>query len=198
VAKAVDTPKAPVKAAAVTKPSPTKAVSGATVGGPYWVQVGAFKDAETAKRLAARLRQQGLRVEETTASAAARRPSAVPASGQSAGDRYDVVVSGASAADVDATLAPKGMTAETTASGIVARPSLPLRDAVALSRDLADAGLAVQVRRVGGPGPVAASAGGETLHRVRVGGFPDRATAVAALKQLEDKGFKPFIARGTE
>jgi hypothetical protein len=33
---------------------------------------------------------------------------------------------------------------------------------------------------------------------VRVGGFPDRAAAAAALKKLEDKGFKPFIARGHE
>jgi hypothetical protein len=33
---------------------------------------------------------------------------------------------------------------------------------------------------------------------VRVGGFPDRAAAVASLKKLEEKGFKPFIASGTE
>jgi len=31
-----------------------------------------------------------------------------------------------------------------------------------------------------------------------VGGYPDRAAAVDAMKQLEDKGFKPFIARGNE
>jgi hypothetical protein len=31
---------------------------------------------------------------------------------------------------------------------------------------------------------------------VRVGAFPDRATAVSTLKELEAKGYKPFIARG--
>jgi len=30
------------------------------------------------------------------------------------------------------------------------------------------------------------------------GGFADRAAAVDAVKRLEDKGFKPFIARGSE
>ena len=101
---------------------------------------------------------------------------------------------------------PTDEAGETTPNGIVVRPSLPLREAVALSRDLADAGLSVQVRRVGGPAPVVAPApapapapaDGMTLHRVRVGGFPDRATAVAAAKQLEEKGFKPFIARRNE
>jgi len=168
------------------------------------VQVGAFKEAETAKRLAARLREQGLSVEEsTTGTVAPRPPTEAPASG-SAGDRYDVVVSGASAADLDAKIAPKGMTGETTPNGIVVRPSLPLREAVALSRDLADSGMIVQVRRVGGPAPVAAPApapapaGGVALHRVRIGGFPDRATAVAAAKQLEEKGYKTFIARRGE
>ena len=40
------------------------------------------------------------------------------------------------------------------------------------------------------------SASGATLYRVRVGAFPDRATAVSTLKELEAKGYKPFIARG--
>ena len=195
----VEAPRPTPKATAAAKPSPTKAVSGAAVtGGPYWVQVGAFKDAETAKRLVARLREQGLRAEESTTTTPASRQAATPPPGESSGERYDVVVSGASAAGIDAKLASKGMTGETTANGIVVRPSLPLRDAVALSRDLADAGLTVQVRRHGGPAPVPSAGAGETFHRVRVGGFPDRATAVAALKQLEDKGFKPFIARGNE
>jgi cell division septation protein DedD len=169
--------------------------------------VGAFKDAETAKRIAARLREQGFRVEESSTSsagagAAAPRASVTPPSA----DRYDVVVSGASAADVEPRLAPKGLKGETTANGVVVRPSLALREAVALSRDLADAGLSVQVRRIGGPAPAPAPApaaatipaAGQTLYRVRVGGFADRAAAVDAVKQLEDKGFKPFIARGTE
>jgi hypothetical protein len=64
----------------------------------------------------------------------------------------------------------------------------------------------VQVRRAGGvpePAPAraaapetpSASAGGESLHRVRVGGYPDRAAAMVALKELEGKGYKPFLTR---
>jgi hypothetical protein len=30
---------------------------------------------------------------------------------------------------------------------------------------------------------------------VSVGGFADRATAVATLKELESKGYKPFLTR---
>ena len=37
---------------------------------------------------------------------------------------------------------------------------------------------------------------GDTLYRVRVGAFTDRATAMTTLKELEAKGYKPFIARG--
>jgi cell division protein FtsN len=182
---------------AASKGDPSKAsVSKAATGGKaFWVQVGAFKDPDTAKRVAARLREAGLRVEESTTAVGARVAAATSA------DRYDVVVSGASAADIDTKLAPKGLKGEATANGVVVRPSLALREAVALSRDLADAGFSVQVRRVGGgtasaPAPTAAA--GQTLYRVRVGGFADRAGAVDAMKQLEDKGFKPFIARGNE
>lgn len=217
--KVAEAPKQAPKASA-TKPSSAKTAIVAATGGPYWVQVGAFREPETAKRLVARLREQGLSAEESLTgptgptdatgppSTVAPRSSTDPRAGGPSGDRYDVVVSGASAADVDAKLATKGMTGETTPNGIVVRPSLPLREAVALSRELADDGMSVQVRRVGGPAPVPAPAqaqapapapaGGVTLHRVRVGGFPDRATAMAAAKQLEEKGFKPFIARRTE
>jgi hypothetical protein len=186
------------KIAAAAKPGPAKAAS----GGPYWVQVGAFKDAETAKRLAARLREQGLRVEESTTTSGTSRSASAPAASPRTADRYDVLVSGASAADIDAKLTPKGLKGESTANGVVVRPSLALREAVTLSRDLADAGLSVQVRRIGGPAPASAPAAGApaatTLHRVRVGGFPDRAAAVDAMKRLEGKGLKPFLARGNE
>jgi hypothetical protein len=36
------------------------------------------------------------------------------------------------------------------------------------------------------------------LHRVRVGAFDDRGTAQAAARELEAKGYKPFIARGDQ
>jgi DedD protein len=193
------------RSAEATKAAETPAgAKAASAGGgkAYWVQVGAFKDAETAKRVAARLREGGLRVEEsstTLGSAAPRASAAAPAA-----DRYDVLVSGASPADVEAKLAPKGFKGETTPTGVVVRPSLALREAVTLSRELADAGLSVQVRRIGPPAaapaaaPAPAPAAGQTLYRVRVGGFADRAGAVDAMKQLEAKGYKPFIARGNE
>lgn len=194
VAKAVEAPKPAPNPQTASQPSATK-----PAGGPYWVQVGAFKDPETARRLAARLREQGLGADVSTMTAAAVRPSPPV---QPTSDRYDVVVSGVSASDVDPKLAPKGLKGESTSNGVIVRPSLGLRDAVALSRDLADAGMSVQVRRIGGPIPSASpapvAAGGQTLHRVRVGGFADRAAAVAAMKRLEDKGFKPFIARANE
>ena len=209
VAKAAETPKpqarapeaekAAPKAAEAAKPAPAKAAS----GGPYWVQVGAFKDPETAKRLAARLREQGLRVEESTTTATVSpRAAAAPAAAPRAADRYDVAISGASPADIDAKLAPKGLKGEATANGVVVRPSLTLREAVALSRDLADAGLSVQVRRIGGPAATSTASptasAPMTLHRVRVGSFPDRVAAIDAMKRLEDKGLKPFLARGNE
>jgi cell division septation protein DedD len=84
---------------------------------------------------------------------------------------------------------------------VVLTPSLPLREAVALSRDLAGDGLQVQVRRASGPstsppaGP-AATAPEDTLYRVRVGSFPDRASAQATLRELEAKGYKAFLTRG--
>jgi len=39
---------------------------------------------------------------------------------------------------------------------------------------------------------------GSELHRVRVGGFADRAAAVDVVRQLEAKGYKPYIARGDQ
>src|SRR5437762_3362908 len=84
--------------------------------------------------------------------------------------------------------------------------ALPRRDAVALSKDLATDGYKVQVRRAAGANaqaprpaekrPVPAVSNGDTLYRVRVGSFADRATAMTTLKELEAKGYKPFIARG--
>jgi cell division septation protein DedD len=199
---AKDAPKEAPKgmgAGAASKPAVAKPSSPAAVPEPYWVQVGAFKDPDTAKRLAAQLRGQGFRVEQSITTTGGGPPAAPPpaAPPESPGDRYNVLVSNASAADVDAKLAAKGMTSESTAGGVVVQPSLSLREAINLSRDLTEAGLTVQVRRAGEPAPRAEGArSGGTLHRVRVGGFADRAAAVAALKALQAKGFTPFIARG--
>lgn len=193
-------PQRPAKAA-------TSQARGADAGA-WWVQVGAFRDPATAKRVAARLRDAQFRVEESVtgggessaAPAAAATPAPAPGS-----DRYDVLVSGGSLADLNARLASKGLAAEPAGSAVAIKPSLPLRDAVALSKDLAAEGLKVQVKRAtaaGAPAPARAAAavtrGGVTLHRVRVGAFPDRASAEAAARDLEARGYTPFIARGRD
>ncbi|MBI2216361.1 MAG: SPOR domain-containing protein [Candidatus Rokubacteria bacterium] len=195
-----------------------RAAAGKTVGGEtgdFWVQVGAFRDAETAKRVAARLEQRSYRVEQsTTTRGPARTKAAAPAAASgtaggasgAAGDRYDVFVASTTPAQVVSKLNAKGLSAEGVSDGALVKPSLPLRDAVALSKDLASEGFKVQVRRARGasaggtapaaPAPaVATAATTGTLHRVRVGAFTDRATALAALKNLEAEGFKPFIAK---
>jgi cell division septation protein DedD len=167
--------------------------------GAYWVQVGAFRDAATAQRLAERLRAENYSVAESVKRTGA--PAKAAAAGEP-GDRYNVFVSGMAPNDLTAKLGAKGLNADMVAGGAVIKPSLSLREAVALSRDLSADGLQVQVRRAGrgetsGIAPSAA-AGGEAYHRVRVGSFPDRAAALAVAKELEGKGYRPYIARGNQ
>ena len=201
--------KADTRTSAVAKESTTprpKAPSPApTMQGPgaYFVQVGAFKSPETAKRLATRLRELKYTVQETPMSGGAKteRARAPAPSSPAAGDKYDVYVTGSTAADINAKLGPKGLTSEPSAGGVVVKPSLPLRDAVALSKDLAVDGLKVQVRRAGASAPApsaggAAMSGGDSLYRIRVGPFDDRAAATSTLRELEQRGYTPFIARG--
>ena len=222
VAKA-DTAKPAV--AAKSAPAPKRAAATATAKapagtGPFWVQVGAFKDAETAKRVAAKLREDNFTVEESVTrkvGGAAAKPAPMPAASAAsaakpdiAADQYDVLVSGQTPEELNKRLAAKGLAAEASAGGMVVKPSLPLRDAVALSKDLAVEGFKVQVRRAGGsmgsaspaptPAPAAAAPteSGSELHRVRVGGFADRAAALDVVRQLEAKGYKPYIARGDQ
>ena len=198
-------PAAARAARATAEPSPTGA------GGDYFVQVGAFKNPDTAKKLAVRLREQKYNVEETSASGAKPPRSASPSAPSASApatvsDRYDVYVSGGAPADINAKLSAKGLSTEPSGGGVVVRPSMPLRDAVALSKDLAVDGLKVQVRRAPGgsappPAPAAASTAPAatsdgTLYRVRVGPFEDKSTATSTLRELEQKGYSPFIARG--
>lgn len=193
---------------------PAPATDAKAAGERYWVQVGAYKDVEVARRVAARLREQNYPVFESVLTrGAAARPiplapqpaAAAPSAGKS--DRYEVLVSGPSRAEVDAQISAKGLAARSTPEGAVITPSLPLREAVALARDLSGSGITVRVRRVGAPEPAPAGAaapgggagpGAETLYRVRVGGYADRAAAVAVLQELESKGYKPFLGRGGE
>ncbi|MBI4636270.1 MAG: SPOR domain-containing protein [Candidatus Rokubacteria bacterium] len=195
-----EAPKQEAKAPSAPKPATAKAPLAA--GGKYWVQVGAFKDPETAKRLAAKLREQNFSVAEPvkgggvpTASAAT---TGAPAEGN---DRYEVFVSGASAAALAAKLTGKGLQVESVTGGALVKPSMPLPDAVALSKDLAAEGHKVQVRRATARRPAAGTpppTGGDKLYRVRVGAFDSRAAAVTALRDLEAKGYTPFIARERE
>jgi hypothetical protein len=203
----------PKPAATAESPAkPTQKVAKATTGavkpssGRQWfVQVGAFKDAAAAKKVAAKLREDKYTVEESTrgvSAATVAKATAAPST-PSGADQYDVIVSGGSPDDVSKRLAGKSLTAQPTPNGVVVKPSLPLRDAVALSKELAVDGLKVQVRRAGGAAPTArassaasaSAVSGDTLHRVSVGGFSDRAKAVATLKELEAKGYKPFLTR---
>src|SRR5437773_9773605 len=166
------------------------APSAAAGSGAYWIQVGAFKNADAARRLAARLREQNYPVlESSTSGGVDRAPSAPPASGGAVSDKYDVFVVGGSPEDITVKLSAKGLSTEPARDGVVVKPSLPLRDAIALSKDLAAEGLKVQVRRSGGPASAAATpaptgnAGGEVLYRVRVGPYPDRGAATSAQKE---------------
>src|SRR5437879_1389407 len=142
------------------------APSAAAGSGAYWIQVGAFKNADAARRLAARLREQNYPVlESSTSGGADRAPSAPPASGGAVSDKYDVFVVGGSPEDITVKLSAKGLSTEPARDGVVVKPSLPLRDAIALSKDLAAEGLKVQVRRSGAPGPATTTTPLNPSHR---------------------------------
>src|SRR3989449_10503701 len=137
------------------------APSAAAGSGAYWIQVGAFKNADAARRLAARLREQNYPVlESSTSGGVDRAPSAPPASGGAVSDKYDVFVVGGSPEDITVKLSAKGLSTEPARDGVVVKPSLPLRDAIALSKDLAAEGLKVQWRRAGAPASATAAPGG--------------------------------------
>ena len=202
--KTVERPKA-AKGRRAAKPAVAKAP---VAGGAWFVQVGAFHEPERARKLAASLRERKFSVDQPSATTGpaergGKAAAPVPAPGGAAGDTYDVFVTGGSAADIGAKLSAKGLAVEKSGSGVVVKPSLPLRDAVALSKDLAVEGFKVQVRRAASGAPAAAAAApaartgdGEGIYRVRVGPYADRAAAQAALAELEAKGYKGFITRG--
>jgi cell division septation protein DedD len=152
----------------------------AAAAGEFWVQVGAFADARNASRLVARLSGDNYPTQQARVTRA--------------GDgerRNEVFVAGATQRQVYDKVREKGYRADAVRGGAAVRPLLPLREAVALSKELQDAGMNVRIRRVEGRG-------GErrTVHLVRVGGFPDRPQAEAALKELADKGVPGFIVKG--
>jgi SPOR domain len=210
MAKATESPSAKPTEEQATKPTksgPAEAVGKVVDGqsgdkptrGTYWVQVGAFRDAAAAQKLAERLRAENYSVTETV-----KRGGAAPkaSAGGEAGDRYNVFVSGLAPTELTTKLSAKGLGADVVAGGAVIKPSLSLREAVALSRDLTADGLQVQVRRAGRTEAASAAApapaSGDGYHRVRVGGFSERGAAVAVAKELEGKGYRPFVARGAQ
>src|SRR5512145_1647170 len=179
----------------------TASTNAAAASGSYFVQVGAFKSQNSAKKLATRLRELKYNVEESSTSAgkSERRPAPGSSATATGSDKYDVYVTGGTPADINAKLGPKGLTSEPSAGGVIVKPSLPLRDAVALSKDLAVDGLKVQVRRASSGTPVSApstsssAASGDAVYRVRVGPFDDRGSATSTLRELEQRGYTPFL-----
>jgi hypothetical protein len=199
-AKAGSTKDAMVAATTSKTTAPKAAVKTVKATSRQWyVQVGAFKNAATAKNVAEKLREENYKVVDDDSSRTAGVATVgktTVASSSDSGDQYDVIITGQPPAEINKRLAEKGLTAEAAGNGAVVKPSLPLRDAVALSKDLAVDGLKVQVRRTGASTATAArKSSGDALHRVSVGGFPDKATAMTTLKELEDKGYKPFLTR---
>ena len=169
-------PPAPASAPRVAaKPAPA-----APDKGDYWVQVGAFSDAKNAGRLAAQLTDQKYAVQRATVTR-----------GSGSGGGNEVFVAGAKQRDVYDKVKAKGYRVDAVKGGAVVRPPLPLKDAVAISKELAGAGMDVKIRRVGGGGEKA------TFHLVRVGGFADRTEAEAAQKELGGKGVPGFVVKGT-
>lgn len=179
VPAAPSTPPAPKVAEKPTGPAPKPAVSApaAPSKGDYWVQVGAFSNPKNAARLASRLTGEKYSVQRATVTR-----------GGGAGSGNEIFVAGVSQRDVYDKVKAKGLRADAVKGGAVVRPPMPLRDAVALSKELADAGMDVKIRRVGGEKG--------TVHVVRVGGFPDRKEAEAAKAELDGKGIPGFVVKG--
>ncbi len=168
-------PQVAEKPAEAAKP-PVKAPAPAPSKGDYWVQVGAFRGAANAARLAARLTAEKYPVHQATVTRGA------------AGGGNEIFVPGVPQRDLYDKVKAKGYWADAVKGGAVVRPLLPLRDAVALSKELADGGMDPKIRRVG------AEKG--TYHIVRIGGFEDRDKAGAAKAELEGKGIAGFIVKG--
>ena len=171
---------APKIAEKPAEPAPKPAVSPrapAPSKGDYWVQVGAFSHSKNAASLAAKLTAEKYSVQRATVTRGGGREGGneIFAAGVAQRDLYDKVKD-------------KGLRADAVKGGSVVRPPLPLRDAVALSKELADAGMDVKIRRVG------AEKG--TFYLVRVGGFADRKEADTAKAELEGKGIPGFIVKG--
>src|SRR2546422_2623065 len=89
------------------------APSKAAGNGAYWIHVGAVKNADAARRLAARLREQNYPVlESSTSGGADRAPSAPPASGGAGSGKDDGFLFGGSPEDNTVKLLAQGLPTE--------------------------------------------------------------------------------------
>lgn len=158
-------------------PKPAAPPPSAPSKGNYWVQVGAFKESANASRLAAKLTAEKYSVQRATVK-------------RGIGEgRNEIFAPGVAQRDLYDKVKAKGLRADAVKGGAVVRPAMPLRDAVALSKELVEAGVQVKIRRVGGEQG--------TFYLVRVGGFLDRKEAEAAKAELEGKGVPGFVVKGT-
>jgi cell division septation protein DedD len=175
---------APASEVAVTKPAaPGKtAASRPASGGHFWVQVGAFQNAENAARLQKTLRGSGMPVAVTHVARETPTPS----------HRHEVFVTGATTEAVNAALRGSG-TARAVRGGVAVEPALELKDAVSVSKRLTADGLTVKIRRVGSDAPDSDRA---PQHVVRVGPYGSRGEAADVRRDLVGKGLAGFVAQG--
>jgi cell division septation protein DedD len=196
-AKAAET--APAKPAAPSRvvakadaPSQPAGVAGAkpsaeAAPGNYWIQLGAFKEQKNADALAKPLRDAGFPVQVT--------PIRTGGGGESKGSaqQHELFVTETSVDKVNAALKGRG-TAQPVSGGVAVKPAFSLQDAMTVSKRLTDEGLKVVIRPAGAlatPPP-----GQGTLHAVRVGGYSNRTSALAARDELAAKGHQGFLAEG--
>ena len=164
-------------AAVAPKSEPVRPAS----SGTFYVQVGLFKEPGNAQALAKALSAEGFSVETTRVT----RGGAPAAAGP---QRHELFIRGSSTEAVNAALKGRGV-AQSVQGGVSVRPAYDLKQATSLSKELSAEGLNVVIRRAG-------RSAGDTFTLVRVGGFPDRAKAVAARGELQGKGHAGFVTQG--
>ncbi|MFQ5520493.1 MAG: SPOR domain-containing protein, partial [Candidatus Methylomirabilia bacterium] len=181
VAKPEPTPPSPpaaVKATQVIPKPPAEPKPEVREGRPaekgrYWIQVGSFRNASNADRLAAKLKAAQYTVRRTTRS-------------RSVDGNHEVLVPGASKSEVDGKLLGRSYRTEASPDGVVIRSLPSLKEAVTLARELSREGFAVKIRR---------SRGSSALHVVRAGAYPSRKLAEEARAELAEKGFPGYVVK---
>lgn len=192
-AKTADKPAAPTRVVAkADAPSRPAAVASAkpsaeAASGNYWIQLGAFKEQKNADALAKTLRDAGFPIQVT--------PIRRGGGGESRGaaQQHELFVTETSVEKVNAALKGRG-TAQPVSGGVAVKPAFSLQEAMTVSKRLTDEGLKVVIRPAGGL--ASPSQGQGTLHAVRVGGYSNRTSALAARDELTAKGHQGFLAEG--